>query len=845
MNTSISSGRFRLGWILIAISVVFGLFAFVARWRYENALRDVQLTVDYEDTRVLADAYQIPHAELLKQLKSRGITSVGLYEQPLFGLRDNARIALTIREEAEKLFPSPKWKRYPAAYRFLITAPPQSQALLQQILTRLREQSQPSLPPRVLATGANQIGILIPASRQLTTDSLMGFDPAQLKAVKAAGLSVTARMTNTLNLNKARALQLLRDTSETGARVVLFSEDEVLGYDTLYKEVGDEMKKRGLLFGNIEFSKQRGWNDFASQTDGMVVRVHSVGIDEAAKGKPDLLIDRYGRAIRERNVRVAYIRLLRQFKGEPKTGESALQQNLDFIAGITREVRLERTPAWLRPALVTGNAQAFGPYPYAASTQGAQNPALMHRAMLKQAALRFMYGLGAVGAVLLLINLFFDLTPGARARWFFLGLFLNACLTLIPGLIGKGQTIGVELLGLVVGVTFSIVGLLWGGMPKLWDNYGEEQFAPTRAVPKVGAVFVQALGILIVTTLITLMGAVLIVALMNDWKFLSHTDEFFGEKATLLAPLLVIGLAFSGSVFPHRVIEEGAAAARNRARQRFLSVLSEPFTVKIALALGVLAVAGMLFIARSGNDSGIEVSSFEWYTRAFLEQVFWTRPRTKEMFVGMPAMIFVVWFSLRRQWVPALLAVAAVTIGQADIINTFCHFWTPLFYSLLRTIHAVWLGAILGLVALLAYLFIERRFFGKLRPITLPQRPPHLDEGIDDGALDAAPLVEEPEYSRPSRTVGVATLPPRQSQAAVIVEPDDAPEPLSNAASRLARAAHPSPRDGEIEPTTPGVIRPENRADNRAVTGGLFTPSRPRLPNEAPLEEPPHDHEEN
>jgi hypothetical protein len=50
---------------------------------------------------------------------------------------------------------------------------------------------------------------------------------------------------------------------------------------------------------------------------------------------------------------------------------------------------------------------------------------------------------------------------------------------------------------------------------------------------------------------------------------MSKTDEFLGEKATLLAPLLLIAFAFTGEVFPHRVVQDGATAARWRARQRF------------------------------------------------------------------------------------------------------------------------------------------------------------------------------------------------------------------------------------------------------------------------------------
>jgi hypothetical protein len=759
------SRRFRLGWILIAIATVNALGWTLVRWSYENSMRRVQLTVDYDDTRSMADAYQIPHAQLLNELKKRGISSVGLYDFALANYRDNGRIAITPREEAMRLYPNVAWASYPPAYRYLITASPENQSLLRQFEPRLREQSQPSLPPKVVLLGApeplspgippinekeygnpSQFGILIPASRQLISDAIVGYDPAQVRAVKSAGMKVTARISNTLNLNPQRVETLLNDAAATGARVVIFSEDEVLGYDSLYKDVARQMKARGLIFGNIEFTKQRGWQDFAKNTDGLVVRVHSIGGDEAAKAKTELMVDRFARAVKERDIRVAYIRLLRQYKGElPEAAttanatsatnvtltKTALQQNLEFIEEITRELRTQSVPAFLRPTMEMGGASAFGDYPnawVAERTGAGKGDAAVHRASLIVMLGRFLSGLGAVGAVLLMLNLFFDLSRRAQITWLLLGLIIVAGLSLSAGM-------GAKLMALVVGVSFSAIGMFWGGLPRVWDTLTEQQeLGLSRREPSVWLVFCQGAGVLVRTTLITGLGALIIVSLLNSWKFMSKTDEFLGEKATLLAPLLLIAFAFTGEVFPHRVVQDGATAARWRARQRFMGVLSQPFTVRTAVTIFALLVAGFIFIARTGNDSGMEVSSFEWNMRALLERLFLTRPRTKEIFLGMPAMIFVVWFARQGRWWPAYLAAIAATIGQADVINTFCHIHTPIFYSLLRTIHGVWLGAIVGGVALWLYRAVELKIVGRMRAVTLPPRPPVEDDGSDGEA---------------------------------------------------------------------------------------------------------------
>jgi hypothetical protein len=717
--------RFRLGWMLYIIGAVASLLGFLGRWSYENSLRDVQLTVDYEDTRSMADAYQISHASLLQELKKRGVSSVGVYNSTLGVLQGNGRLTVTPRDEAEALFPTVDWKQFPPSYRFLITAPPQSADLFQQAKVHLQEQAQSKLlPVRVVslsapaaptpAEGAQATptlvpaareGMLISASQQLRGDAQLGFDPAAIKAIKAVGLVPTARVSNALNLNETRLRRLLDECKATGARVVIFSEDEVLGYDTLVPMVAREMRSRGLLFGNVEFTKQRGWPDFAERTDGQLVRVHSVGPDEAAKVKTHLLVDRYARAIKERNIRVAYIRLVRQFKGEldpetNKVAKNALQQNLDFVADVAREVKAAPAPL-LRPALRLTQAQAFGEYPLEGS-----NSRWWRYASL------FAAGLGALGATWLLLNLFFDLSVSAKTTVLVAGLAIVSVLSASSGF-------GARLIGLLAGVTVAPVAVLWGGLPRLWESIDDPSFGVNDTHVPVGEAFKRGFMILLATSGITLAGAMFIVAAFNHWQYISKTDEFFGEKATLLAPPLLIAIAFGGRVFPLRVLESGSAQARRLAWARLQDVLSQPFTFRVAVSGLLLALGGYIFIARTGNDSGMEISTLEWNFRSAMEQLFLTRPRTKEVFVGMPAMIFAVYFALKKQPLLALGAAVTATIGIADVVNTFCHFWTPLFYSLLRTVHAVWIGGLLGGLALWVWTKVERSLFGRMRPMSL------------------------------------------------------------------------------------------------------------------------------
>ena len=695
--------RFRVGWLLIWIALAASIPSFLLRWSYENQLRGAQLTVDFDDTRSLADAYQLSHKQFLAELKKRGVTSISLYHLSLAGFRDNGRVALTSREVATRIYPDFNWQTVSPSYRYLVSATPENQSLIPVIFRRLTEQGQTSLPPRLVEIAGGQ-GILIPASRQLISDANIGFDPMQVQFVKSAGLGITARISNSINLNLKRVQTTLDDVQKIGAPIVIFSEDEVVGYDSLIKDVAKEMAKRDLVFGNIEFTKQRGWQDFAKQTEGRLVRVHSVGGDEAAKAKVPMLVDRFTRAIKERDIRVAYIRLPRQLKGDAEKGMTPLMQNLDFIEQISTELNRAPLGGILRPAMSMSQAQAFGDYPFSYLQSFGMGPTT---SKLLRYLLAFGAGLGAVGGTLLLLNLFFDLSRSAQFKWMLAGIAIVAILCVSGG-------IGSKLVALQTGIVFPAIGLLWGGLPRLWDNARRDAAKNQTSDANPRTAIAGGTRALLSSVAITLIGPMLIIALLNKWTYFSGTDKYLLPKATQLLPLLIVGLAFAGEVFPHRVRETGANAARQRARDRFNAVLDSAFTVRIAATLALLAFVGMFWIARTGNDSGMEISALELKMRAALEQFFVTRPRTKEIMVGFPAFLFAAWFMQRRRWLLALGAAIVGTIGIADVLNTFCHIHTPIFYSALRTFHGLWLGILFGAIALSVWAAIERFYFARV-----------------------------------------------------------------------------------------------------------------------------------
>lgn len=685
------SPRFRVGWILVLIGLVNALFWTAYRWNFENHYNSVQIVCDYEDTRSMSDGFGISQEKLLSDLKARGVNSILLYEQTLGTLRDNGRLVINSREASERLYPTDNWTQVPAAYRFFVTS--DDTALLARIFPRIKDQS--VLPPRMLSFPGGQ-GILISNSKQLVNDSQLGFDPTQLALAKRVGLYVAARVINPVNLTPPRVNQFLDDVKSSGAHIIFTGEDQVLGFQSLLSPVAREMRRRGLLFALVEFNKTRGAGEMAMASEGKMVRVHTVLPEEALGAEPELMVDRYVRAAKERNMRVLFIRLMRHEKGEPvpiekgdataplQLDKDAYTQNMEFVQSVSDDIQRPPLPGGIgRTGLTIGQAEGFSDYPLAQL-----KPYLGSKgAYVARYLMRFLSGVGVVGLSLLLLNLFFDLRPSARKNWLLAGLVLVAGLSLSNGM-------GAKLIALQGGTACTVVAFLWGGLPLIWDGL-------KRPGGARGPLALTLFGFktLWTTTLLTLIGGLYTTALLNHWYYLSKADKFLFPKGTQGFPLLLIPFAFAGELFPHRVEAEGAAPGRARAMARLKALVSRPFTAQTAIWAVVVLVVGFVWMARFGNDSGMEISPLELKFRALLEQIFITRPRTKEIFLGHPAFLLSIVFLLRRQKKWAFVALLPAIIGQTDVLNTMCHLHTPIFFNLWRDIFGVFLGTGVGFFA--------------------------------------------------------------------------------------------------------------------------------------------------
>jgi len=166
---------------------------------------------------------------------------------------------------------------------------------------------------------------------------------------------------------------------------------------------------------------------------------------------------------------------------------------------------------------------------------------------------------------------------------------------------------------------------------------------------------------------------------------------FSGVKLTLLLPpLLLLAHDLKRRVHPESVSE----------------IVTRPAVWGELMLVGLVMAALAVMALRSDNVSN--VPAWEIAFRDFVERMLVVRPRTKEFLIGYPALV-IYWYMVRRGLAIHYREVLrlAASLAFCSAVNTFCHFHTMLWLSLVRVFNGWWLGLLLGFVfaAVISFFF--------------------------------------------------------------------------------------------------------------------------------------------
>jgi hypothetical protein len=651
--------------ILVAV-VALALFAclYVAVWRVrvESQARRVELAMDYGDFLAAARAYDYNGEQFLIELRRAGLTSLAVSEE-LGSSLNSSRDAVLI--PGQQLLNQA---------RLTPVSEPTLDMLLRKRQVRADELyllvSDESELPRFHAALARHFrpgSIRMPAPTVFAIRSQLdyfsglglGLPAASLATARKVGLFLIPRVQNEDRYGAPEIEALMRSFKEERERVstvVFFGQrNEVLGFPVHLDDTANAIRNDAYNFGAIETydraQVQKGSEGLGERIPAQTTRVQAISKIELDKLDLRTVVARYLLGVRERNVRVVYLRPLLH-----PDGDATIEQtNIALVRDLADGLRAR--------GFILGRATPV------------REPPVFPIAI-------FLASLAVPALFLLLWE-----TLGGRSQRYALFAFALDILLLTGGYLTHHDLIARKLLALCGALLFAIAAVV---------SISRAFRAPS--VVTLGESIVAGLRTTFTATGVSLAGALVVVGLLSTALLMEEIQGFSGVKLVIIVPpLAALGFYLYTRRFRSDPLDVRAS-------------VMEPVRFYQALGGVILLAAAFLYVSRSGNQSDIAPSAFELSLRSGLTAVMGVRPRFKEFLFGFPFMMLLPALRLEHRRIVGWLFALVIGIGASDVIDTFSHLHTPLIVSLVRLFNGLVIGIVLGIVAIAIYrVFAYRR----------------------------------------------------------------------------------------------------------------------------------------
>ena len=658
-------------WLILVI--IIGLAAALAisfqRHAVEQANRQVDMAIDYEGLQELAEREGLPEAEVLKQAKDAGITSLAVYETTFKKLNANGKAVAIAGSQILANYHSgaltdPVWRQLVADGKiqgdviYIVGHDVQTWKELKEDLPRRLGEDRVQL----YTVGSEEV-MAVKAHYESFLKMNIGMPTDEMKAVNDAGFYVMARPSDYEECSKEDVQAVFKRLDGVKVSEVVFSGSQSLGAPKSLQTTIDEMKDRQLTLGLIEattqlqFYKQDGMEEIAKGLGyDKIARLYSIPKDEQPKLKIDAAVERWSNTDEERNIRIDLMRIY----DKPSPNMSLMATNMKYFQDTHDKL--------------VAHGYTIGP----ASTFASFYPSKLLRAVI-------MAGVAAAGVLYLSLVI-----PrlNARPKYQYVLFLLFALLAVVPVLMGNGTKIR-AVAALASANVFPALAVIW--------QLDRVRAFRDKAKVSLPRIIITAALALFVTGALSYIGAAYLSGSLADTEYLLEFQIFRGIKLTFILPLILVGIAF----LQRFDIFDGRMDDTDGVMNQLSKIMDMPVKIKTLVIMLVVLLAGVVFVARSGHTSGMPVSNLELRFRAFLEQAFYARPRTKELLIGHPAFMLAA-MAFWRKW-PTMVLFALVlvaAIGQGSMVETFAHMRTPVYMSFMRGIGGIVLGAAIGAVAM-------------------------------------------------------------------------------------------------------------------------------------------------
>ncbi len=481
-------------YILPAIFIMSLLWALVLaaqRILLENHDRYVEIAVDGDGLFDLARRTGKSFPQALAEMKASGATALAISEDTLSSLKKRGRIDIIYGSRLNPIFSSPRCT-------YIL---PEDNSLNKRLAERLSGLlGQDRI--KVYNDSGTPVIRLTAVDPDLEEEAGLGFDAGLIELARQAGLPVVLR---------PRSFPLFSglapsDWPEVDA--IIFAGKTIPGYPVELPQVISGLENIKARLGVIEFTSQAGMDTLlrSARLQANVVRVHSISEkeirdieDEKHKVTLTGLVERWLRAVRERNVRLLYI----QFFNKTINGDglSLYDFNLGYLKQISS--RLERS------GFILDGVAATTAVP-------------VRRLNI------FLLGLGVLAALLLMLEQVFHWGESTLRFLLAGGILLFSLPLFLPAVTAAKF---MALAASVIFPTWAMIAI----QARIEKNPGPNYF-------KAAQVFTAG-------TALTLAGAILITGLLHGQYFWQKLGAFSGTKLALTLPPLLI---FSWFVYTDR-----------------------------------------------------------------------------------------------------------------------------------------------------------------------------------------------------------------------------------------------------------------------------------------------------
>lgn len=663
-------------WVVLLAVLAGCLGGFGLRCHNEAQNQKVVTAVDYREFRSSANFADVDLAAVMADLKTAGVQNVAIKETTVRDLSERGDIGLYSYAEfiAEmKSYPNDVWPQIQKylegqsinpSNRVLVSSHPSISEFLQERLSSRftpDELTQFSAADRdyfilkttLIAqprTAANKMESLPPIF-----DARLGFEEPVLDELVEQGFNIVLMPGQNRGSNTDYLAEYRHIVEKYGVEIMIIDGNYVPGYpdhlDALQELVADENLTMGIFETSVQlgYMEQKGLDDIMEANNYPINRVYSTRNDEFLDDVNERYY-RWVRAVVDRGIRIMYVVPFNDQKlSFAKNLEETTEKLNDFHQTISDK------------GFILANETA---------PLSSQIPGTFHWIMI---ALSLW-----IGAYLYLIYL---LKIPTRLKYVLLG--AGAVLAILIGL-AAGAALA-QVYALAAAVLYPTLASL------IWIIYLRDHRQEHGTVRQIITSLAILLGI-------NLLGGYTIVSSLADIRYIMNVELFRGVKLAFLLPLMMFVInylvVFSG--------KEGVVKYTAGWLRRSPSYL--------ALALAFVAVVALYYyIGRSGHTGGVTVSALELRLREVLETIFMARPRFKEILIGYPAVMALVYLYRRYPFKELVLILGlGVMMGSISVVNSFSHVFTAITISASRTLAGLVVGAAIGLAVLIGIWILEK-----------------------------------------------------------------------------------------------------------------------------------------